>query len=227
MVCSFALGCARDRRSAAAPSQAANPGQDEETTAARCPRIAHGTARRDRRRQGSVGPAYRQLSDAIRGGRLAADEQLPPSRLLAEQLGISRKTVSEVYARLTFEKLLVGRVGSRHLRRRAQAARARGARAGAPAREPRGGRALARAGRCRCATRRRPALRATSSSAARRPSSCSRTPTGAAACCTRCARARAPARCTARPKASPSCARRSRATSASRAGCAARRRTSS
>ncbi len=57
------------------------------------------------------GQLYRQLRDAIRGGRLPADEQLPPSRLLAEQLKISRKTVSEVYARLTFEKLLVGRVG--------------------------------------------------------------------------------------------------------------------
>jgi GntR family transcriptional regulator / MocR family aminotransferase len=57
------------------------------------------------------GQLYRQLRDAIRGGRLPADERLPPSRLLAEQLGVSRKTVSEVYARLTFEKLLVGRIG--------------------------------------------------------------------------------------------------------------------
>ena len=57
------------------------------------------------------GQLYRQLRDAIRSGRLAADEQLPPSRLLAERLKISRKTVSEVYARLSFEKLLVGRVG--------------------------------------------------------------------------------------------------------------------
>jgi GntR family transcriptional regulator/MocR family aminotransferase len=57
------------------------------------------------------GQLYRQLHDAIRGGRLPPDEQLPPSRLLAAQLGLSRKTVSEVYARLTFEKLLVGRVG--------------------------------------------------------------------------------------------------------------------
>src|SRR5580698_2216176 len=57
------------------------------------------------------GQLYRQLHDAIRSGRLAADEQLPPSRLLAAQLKISRKTVSEVYARLTFEKLLVGHVG--------------------------------------------------------------------------------------------------------------------
>src|SRR5471032_2232017 len=57
------------------------------------------------------GQLYRQLHDAIRSGRLAVDEQLPPSRLLAARLKISRKTVSEVYARLTFEKLLVGRVG--------------------------------------------------------------------------------------------------------------------
>lgn len=58
------------------------------------------------------GQLYRQLRDAIRDGRLPADERLPPSRLLAEQLGVSRKTVSEVYARLTFEKLAVGRVGA-------------------------------------------------------------------------------------------------------------------
>ena len=57
------------------------------------------------------GQLYRQLDDAIRSGRLPADEQLPPSRLLAQQLGISRKTVSEVYARLTLARLLVGRVG--------------------------------------------------------------------------------------------------------------------
>jgi GntR family transcriptional regulator/MocR family aminotransferase len=59
-----------------------------------------------------TGQLYRQLKDAIRAGRLAAGEQLPPSRLLAERLGLSRKTVAEAYARLTFDKLLVGRVGS-------------------------------------------------------------------------------------------------------------------
>ncbi|OUL98865.1 MocR-like pyridoxine biosynthesis transcription factor PdxR [Variovorax sp. JS1663] len=59
-----------------------------------------------------AGQLYRQLKDAIRAGRLAAGEKLPPSRLLAGQLGLSRKTVSEAYARLTFDKLLVGRVGS-------------------------------------------------------------------------------------------------------------------
>ena len=59
-----------------------------------------------------AGQLYRQLRDSIRAGRLAAGEKLPPSRLLAEQLGLSRKTVSEAYARLTFDRLLVGRVGS-------------------------------------------------------------------------------------------------------------------
>jgi GntR family transcriptional regulator/MocR family aminotransferase len=59
-----------------------------------------------------TGQLVRQLRDGIRSGRLAAGAKLPPSRLLAEQLGVSRKTVNEAYARLSFESLLVGRVGS-------------------------------------------------------------------------------------------------------------------
>ncbi|MBA1430972.1 MocR-like pyridoxine biosynthesis transcription factor PdxR [Pseudomonas orientalis] len=54
---------------------------------------------------------YQQLREAITGGRLSAGAQLPPSRLLAEQLGVSRKTVSDTYATLTYEGLLVGRIG--------------------------------------------------------------------------------------------------------------------
>jgi GntR family transcriptional regulator/MocR family aminotransferase len=57
------------------------------------------------------GQLYRQLSESIRSGRLADKQQLPPSRLLAEQLGVSRKTVSEVYTRLTQERLVVAQVG--------------------------------------------------------------------------------------------------------------------
>lgn len=54
---------------------------------------------------------YQQLRGAIESGRLAAGAQLPPSRLLAEQLGVSRKTVSDTYALLTYENLLIGKIG--------------------------------------------------------------------------------------------------------------------
>jgi len=54
---------------------------------------------------------YRQLRDGIDSGRLAAGTQLPPTRLLAEQLGVSRKTVAEAYSRLTYDNLLAGQVG--------------------------------------------------------------------------------------------------------------------
>ncbi|MCF8991235.1 GntR family transcriptional regulator, partial [Pseudomonas carnis] len=54
---------------------------------------------------------YQQLRKAIATGQLSAGAQLPPSRLLAEQLGISRKTVSDTYATLTYEGLLVGKIG--------------------------------------------------------------------------------------------------------------------
>jgi len=57
------------------------------------------------------GQLYRQLSEAIRSGRLADGQQLPPTRLLASQLGLSRQTVSDVYEKLGYEQLLVGKVG--------------------------------------------------------------------------------------------------------------------
>ncbi|MEO7495943.1 MAG: PLP-dependent aminotransferase family protein [Massilia sp.] len=57
------------------------------------------------------GQVYRQLSEAIRSGRLADGQQLPPTRLLAAQLGISRKPVAEAYQRLGYEQLLVGQAG--------------------------------------------------------------------------------------------------------------------
>lgn len=59
-----------------------------------------------------TGQVYRQIRALIRSGRLAPGRQLPPSRLLAEQLGLSRKTVNEAYTRLSYEKLLEGRRGS-------------------------------------------------------------------------------------------------------------------
>lgn len=57
------------------------------------------------------GQLFRQLKAAIHEGRLAAGERLPPSRLLAQQLGLSRKTVTETYARLGAEGLTEGQVG--------------------------------------------------------------------------------------------------------------------
>lgn len=57
------------------------------------------------------GQIYRQLRDAILSGRLPAGEQIPPSRLLSEQLQVSRKTVAEAYAKLTLDNLLFGQVG--------------------------------------------------------------------------------------------------------------------
>ncbi len=54
---------------------------------------------------------YRQLFDAIDSGRLAAGTQLPPTRLLATQLGVSRKTVADAYSALTYDNLLSGQVG--------------------------------------------------------------------------------------------------------------------
>ena len=53
----------------------------------------------------------RQLRGLIRGGRLAAGAQLPPTRLLAEQLGLARQTVAEAYERLTLEQLIEARRG--------------------------------------------------------------------------------------------------------------------
>ena len=58
------------------------------------------------------GHVHRQLADAIRSGRLADGQQVPPSRLLAQRLGISRKPVAEAYTRLTYNQLLVGRIGN-------------------------------------------------------------------------------------------------------------------
>ena len=63
-------------------------------------------------RRGLAEQVHRQLREAIRGGRLVAGQQLPPSRLLAEQLGVSRKTVAQAYAKLTLDRLIVTRTGT-------------------------------------------------------------------------------------------------------------------
>lgn len=62
-------------------------------------------------------PLRRQLElalrDAIRSGRLTAGSELPPSRDLAEQLGVSRSVVVDSYAQLVAEGYLSARQGSR------------------------------------------------------------------------------------------------------------------
>ncbi len=61
-------------------------------------------------------PLGRQLEDAlrsaIRSGRLTAGSALPPSRDLADQLGISRGVVVRGYAQLTAEGYLTARPGA-------------------------------------------------------------------------------------------------------------------
>jgi GntR family transcriptional regulator/MocR family aminotransferase len=62
------------------------------------------------------GPAlHRQiesgLRDAIRAGRLNSDDALPPTRVLAADLGVSRGVVVEAYAQLVAEGYLTSRSG--------------------------------------------------------------------------------------------------------------------
>ena len=53
----------------------------------------------------------RELRDAIRGGRLRAGAKLPPSRVLADELRVSRGVVVEAYSQLIAEGYLVARTG--------------------------------------------------------------------------------------------------------------------
>jgi GntR family transcriptional regulator / MocR family aminotransferase len=55
---------------------------------------------------------YRQLSEAIRDGRLAAGTRLPATRNSAAFFGVSRNTVAKVYDRLSNDGLVAGRHGS-------------------------------------------------------------------------------------------------------------------
>jgi GntR family transcriptional regulator / MocR family aminotransferase len=60
-------------------------------------------------------PLHRQIEtsirDAIRTGRLTRGSSLPPSRVLAADLGVSRGVVVEAYQQLTAEGYLTSRVG--------------------------------------------------------------------------------------------------------------------
>lgn len=65
---------------------------------------------------GGSRPKYLQLYDFIRqailSGQLKGGEQLPPSRVLARQLGVSRTTVMQAYEHLAGEGYLAGQSGS-------------------------------------------------------------------------------------------------------------------
>jgi GntR family transcriptional regulator / MocR family aminotransferase len=62
------------------------------------------------------GPLNRKLASAIRSaireGRLSRGAVLPPSRMLADDLGISRWTVTQAYGQLVTEGYLTARTGS-------------------------------------------------------------------------------------------------------------------
>ena len=60
-------------------------------------------------------PLHRQIEtairDSIRAGRLPRGSSLPPSRVLAADLGISRGVVVEAYQQLAAEGYLASRAG--------------------------------------------------------------------------------------------------------------------
>jgi len=62
------------------------------------------------------GPAHQRLSALLRAqvaqGLLRAGDRLPPSRALAEELGLSRWVVTEAYDQLKAEGYLSGRIGA-------------------------------------------------------------------------------------------------------------------
>lgn len=55
---------------------------------------------------------FRAIHAAIAGGALAAGARLPPTRTLANDLGVARQTVVQVYERLTAEGLAEGQAGA-------------------------------------------------------------------------------------------------------------------
>ncbi len=59
-----------------------------------------------------IGGIYRSVVEAIVSGRLRPGDRLPPSRRLAEELGVARVTVTSAYERLVAEGYLEGRVGA-------------------------------------------------------------------------------------------------------------------
>ncbi len=61
--------------------------------------------------RGLVAQLYDQVRGEIANGRLPPGSRLPPTRALAEDLGVSRSTVTDAYARLAGEGFVEGRRG--------------------------------------------------------------------------------------------------------------------
>lgn len=59
-----------------------------------------------------TGQTYQQIRDGVLSGRLRAGEALPPTRVLAARLGVSRNTVAAAYDRLVAEGFLITRTGA-------------------------------------------------------------------------------------------------------------------
>lgn len=61
------------------------------------------------------GPRYEQIARAVKGavleGKLAPESRLPSTRVLAQALGVARKSVVEAYELLAIEGLIRARVG--------------------------------------------------------------------------------------------------------------------
>lgn len=55
---------------------------------------------------------YQQIRDGVLSGRLRAGEALPPTRVLAARLGVSRNTVAAAYDRLVAEGFLTTKAGA-------------------------------------------------------------------------------------------------------------------
>jgi GntR family transcriptional regulator / MocR family aminotransferase len=62
-------------------------------------------------RRGISNQLFKQVRSALVSGRLAEGDRLPPTRELAEQLGVSRQTITTVYGQLVAVGYLEGRAG--------------------------------------------------------------------------------------------------------------------
>jgi GntR family transcriptional regulator / MocR family aminotransferase len=63
------------------------------------------------RRRGISNQLFEQVRSAVVSGRLAEGDRLPPTRELAERVGVSRQTITTVYGQLVAEGYLEGRAG--------------------------------------------------------------------------------------------------------------------